>query len=279
MTIWSKAATKSVVNRSTLLTNTPLLTVVSTLREGEPEPMLALEGFNWGTGISDAWSKVASVAPKVVVFLVILVLGRIVVGFLRRAFRKVLDRAGFNRVVERAGLTKALSMSGRTPSATVAKLLGYALMLLVVTTAFAVFGANNPVSQMLNQIVAFLPKVFVAIAIVVVAGFVARVVRELVAGLLKGKVSNADLLAKIAGVAVLVIGGFAALNQLQIAPAIINGLFYAMLAIMVGSAIIAIGGGGIGPMRRQWEKAVNRIERPVDVDLTNAAEPRQTVDR
>ena len=239
--------------------------------------MLALEGFNWGSGISDAWSKVASIAPKVVVFLVILVLGRIVVGFLRRAFRKVLDRAGFNRVVERAGLTKALSMSGRTPSATVAKLLGYALTLLVVTTAFAVFGANNPVSQMLNQIVAFLPKVFVAIAIVVVAGFVARVVRELVAGLLHGKVSNADLMAKGAGVGVMVIGAFAALNQLQIAPAIINGLFYAMLAVLVGSAIIAIGGGGIGPMRRQWEKAVNKIERPVDVDLTRT-ESRQTVD-
>ena len=239
--------------------------------------MLALEGFNWGSGISDAWSKVASIAPKVVVFLVILVLGRIVVGFLRRAFRKVLDRAGFNRVVERAGLTKALSVSGRTPSATVAKLLGYALTLLVVTTAFAVFGANNPVSQMLNQIVAFLPKVFVAIAIVVVAGFVARVVRELVAGLLQGKVSNADLMAKGAGVGVMVIGAFAALNQLQIAPAIINGLFYAMLAVLVGSAIIAIGGGGIGPMRRQWEKAVNKIERPVDVDLTRT-ESRQTVD-
>ena len=239
--------------------------------------MLALEGFNWGSGISDAWSKVASISPKVVVFLVILVLGRIVVGFLRRAFRKVLDRAGFNRVVERAGLTKALSMSGRTPSTTVAKLLGYALTLLVVTTAFAVFGANNPVSQMLNQIVAFLPKVFVAIAIVVVAGFVARVVRELVAGLLQGKVSNADLMAKGAGVGVMVIGAFAALNQLQIAPAIINGLFYAMLAVLVGSAIIAIGGGGIGPMRRQWEKAVNKIERPVDVDLTRT-ESRQTVD-
>ncbi len=240
--------------------------------------MLALEGFNWGSGISDAWSKVATIAPKVVIFLAILVLGRIVVGFIRRAARKVLDRAGFNRVVERAALSKALSMSGKTPSATVAKLLGYALMLLVVTTAFAVFGADNPVSQMLNQIVAFLPKVFVAIAIVVVAGFVARVVRELVAGLLNGKVGNADMMAKGAGTAVMVIGAFAALNQLEIAPAIINGLFYAMLAIIVGSAIIAIGGGGIGPMRRQWEKTVSKIERPVDINLTHT-ESRQTVDR
>ena len=40
---------------------------------------------------------------------------------------------------------------------------------------------------------------------------------------------------------------FAALNQLQIAPAIVTGLFYAVLAVVVGSAIVAIGGGGILP--------------------------------
>ena len=40
-----------------------------------------------------------------------------------------------------------------------------------------------------------------------------------------------------------------------------NGLFYAALAIIVGSAVIAIGGGGITPMRSQWEKALSKIEQ------------------
>jgi hypothetical protein len=34
-----------------------------------------------------------------------------------------------------------------------------------------------------------------------------------------------------------------------------------MLAIIAGSAIVAIGGGGIQPMRQQWEKALNRMEQ------------------
>jgi hypothetical protein len=38
-----------------------------------------------------------------------------------------------------------------------------------------------------------------------------------------------------AGRAILVIGIFAALDQLQIAPVIVNGLFYALLAIMAAS--------------------------------------------
>ena len=56
------------------------------------------------------------------------------------------------------------------------------------------------------------------------------------------------------------VGVFAALNQLQIAPAIVNGLFYAVLAIVAGSAIIAIGGGGIAPMQERWRPALQRYD-------------------
>ena len=44
---------------------------------------------------------------------------------------------------------------------------------------------------------------------------------------------------------------FAALNQLEIAPAIVNGLFYALLIAIVGSVVVAFGGGGI-PVAREY---------------------------
>jgi H+/gluconate symporter-like permease len=56
------------------------------------------------------------------------------------------------------------------------------------------------------------------------------------------------------------IGVFAALSQLKIAPAIVNGLYYAILAIIVGSAVVAIGGGGIATMRRYWEQTSASLE-------------------
>jgi hypothetical protein len=56
------------------------------------------------------------------------------------------------------------------------------------------------------------------------------------------------------------LGIFAALDQLNIAPAIVNGLFYALLAVAAGSAIVAIGGGGIVPMRQKWEQALQKTE-------------------
>lgn len=65
-------------------------------------------------------------------------------------------------------------------------------------------------------------------------------------------------MATTAGVLILGVGIFAALNQIEIAPAIVNGLFYALLAIVAGSAIVAIGGSGIVPLRAYWEQALDR---------------------
>ncbi|MDH4144989.1 MAG: hypothetical protein OEY23_07450 [Acidimicrobiia bacterium] len=230
------------------------------------------DDFSFGQGVSDAWSRVATIAPKVLAFVAILIIGRIVAGILAKAFRRVLDRIGFNRVVERAGLTNPLSTAKLGPSAFVAKLGYYALMLIVVQTAFAAFGANNPVSMTLQRIVAYLPRVFVAIAILVVGGFVARAVRDLLGDMLDD-VAQGQLMAKAGSIGVMVIAGFAALSQLQIAPAIINGLFYAMLAVVVGSAIVAVGGGGIAPMRRQWERTLHRMGADDTVDLTRHDAP------
>ena len=100
---------------------------------------------------------------------------------------------------------------------------------------------------------------FVAIVIIVVAAAIAKAATDLLTNLLSG-VSGGQVMAKGAGIAVLVFGAFAALDQLQIAPRIVTGLWYAILAIVVGSAVVAIGGGGIKTMQRYWERATTKAE-------------------
>jgi hypothetical protein len=95
--------------------------------------------------------------------------------------------------------------------------------------------------------------------IVVVAAAIAKAATDLLTNLLSG-VSGGQVMARGAGIAVLVFGAFAALDQLQIAPRIVTGLWYAILAIVVGSAVVAIGGGGIKTMQRYWERATTTAE-------------------
>ena len=63
---------------------------------------------NYGTGISSAWSNVATFVPKFLVFLIILVVGWLIARLITKAISAVLTRIGFDRVVERGGIKKAL---------------------------------------------------------------------------------------------------------------------------------------------------------------------------
>ncbi len=214
---------------------------------------------DFSRGIEDAWARIATFVPKLLGFLVVLIVGYFVAKAIGKIFDKVLERVGFDKAVERGGVKKALANSKYDASSIVSKVVFYALFLLVLQLAFGVFGAN-PVSRMIEGVVAYLPKVFAAIVIVVVAAAIAAAVKEIIESALGG-LSYGKGLALGASVAILTVGGFAALSQLQIAPAIINGLFYAILAIVVGSAVIAIGGGGIQPMQQRWQQAMVRWDQ------------------
>lgn len=211
-----------------------------------------------GQTLGDAWARVVELTPQIALFLVILIVGWIIARVVARVLDKVLEKVGFDRWLERGGVRRAMAGTDYDASDLLSKIVFYALFLVVLQLAFGVFGPN-PVSDLIDGVVAYLPNIFVAIIILVVAAYLASAVRDITRGALGG-VGYGRALATGAYVAVLVIGVFAALAQLQIAPAIVNGLFYALLAIVVGSAIVAIGGGGIGPMRQRLERWLDSAE-------------------
>ena len=210
-------------------------------------------------GLGDAWASVATFIPKLIGFLLILLIGYFIAKAVAKVLDGVLERVGFDRMVERGGVGKALSKSSYDASSLLGKILFYVLMLFVLQLAFGLFG-DNPISDLITGAIAYLPKVFAAIVIVVVGSAIAAGVKEIVEASIGG-LSYGRTLALAASVAILVITGFAALNQLEIAEDIVNGMFYALLAIVVGSAVVAVGGGGIQTMKRYWERAATRAER------------------
>src|SRR5438034_5182119 len=222
-----------------------------------PEEGIML-GINIQEGLTDAWTGIASFVPKFLGFLVILVVGFFIAKLIQRLVDGLLERVGFDRWVERGSLREALARSRFDASDVLGLLAFWTVFLLVLQLAFGVFGPN-PISDLLFGIISYLPNVFVAVVILVIAAALARVVTDLLLATL-GAVTGGQWIARGAGLSILVLGIFMALNQLAIAPAIVNGLFYAMLAIVVGSAIVAIGGGGIRTMQHYWERAAVNFE-------------------
>ncbi len=237
---------------------------------------LTLGAVQWSQGITDAWSQVSRFVPKLFAFLVILLVGYMVVKLIAKALDSVLTRVGFDKAVERGGVKKALAKSKYDASDLVSKVAFYALFLLVLQAAFGVFG-TNPVSLLIAGVIAFLPKVIVAVVIVVVAASVAAAARELIQASLGG-LSYGSGLANAAAMTIIAVGGFAALNQLQIATPIVNGLFYAILASVVGVTVIAVGGGGIKPMQARWESSLKKYDEEKPRMAEEAKGARERID-
>lgn len=211
-----------------------------------------------GDSFENAVDSAIEVLPQVLLFIVILIVGFIAARVLASLLDTILEKVGFDRWVERGGVKRALANTPYDASDFLAKLVYYALVLFTLQLAFGVFGPN-PISELLEGLIAYLPNIFVAVLIIVVAAYVASAVRD-IAGAALANAEFGGLLTKLAYWAIIVVGVFAALDQLEIAPTIVTGLFYALLAIVAGSAIVAIGGGGIQPMRSRWEAFLDRAE-------------------
>jgi len=208
--------------------------------------------------LRDGLTTVVEFVPKLVLFLIILVIGIIVVKAIGKALSALLEKVGFDRAVERGGVKKALANSKMDASDIVAKLVYYTLMLFVLQLAFGVFGAN-PISDLLTQVISFLPSLIVAIIILVVAAAIAAAVKTLVEGTLGG-LSYGKALANGASVFILFLGVVAALNQVGVATTVTTPVLITILATIGGVIVIGVGGGLIKPMQHRWEGYLTRAE-------------------
>lgn len=209
-------------------------------------------------GLSDAWSSVATFVPKFVGFLVILLIGWLIAKTVATIVNKVLERVGFDRLVERGGINQMLARSKYDASDLLAKLAYYAILLIALQLGFGVFGPN-PVSDMLNGIVAWLPKAAVAILIVVVAAAIARAVRDIVTNVLSG-LSFGSMLGRLAAIFIWGVGIIAALNQIGVATSVTTPILITVLATIGGIMVVGVGGGLVRPMQQRWEGWLSNLE-------------------
>ena len=226
-------------------------------------------------GVVEEFARtVGRVLPQAGLCVLILAVGYLAARLLAAAVDRVLGRVGFDRAVVRGGVGRVLERTRYDPSDLLAKLVFWLVLLVAAQLAFGVFG-QNPVSDLLTGVIAFLPNVFVAVVILVLAAAIAALVREVVQAAV-GALAYGPTLAAVASGAVLVVGGFAAASQLRIAPGILNAVFYALLATVAGSAIVAIGGAGIVPLRDRWERVLTRLEQEAPQVREQAREARET---
>lgn len=230
-----------------------------------------------GQGLTDAWSTVVSTAPMVIGFLVILVLGWIISYFVGKLLGRLLARVGLDRAVDRTPVGEYFRRGKYGASQLIGKIAYYTLVLVTLTLAFNVFGTGNPVSQLLNSVVAWIPHAFVALVIVVVAVALAKMARDLISGALGG-LSYGPFLATVAWIFIVALGAIAALNQIGVATTVTQPVLIAVLATVGGILVVGVGGGLIRPMQQRWTGWLTTLERETGRASDNTAYERGRAD-
>jgi len=215
--------------------------------------------MNFGDSLRNVFDTVVRTLPQIAVFILVLVIGWIIAKVLRKVVDKLLQKVHFNRLTERGWLGRAMDRSEYSASGLVAALVYYAVLLITLQLAFGVFGPN-PISNLLNAIVAWIPQAIVAVILVVIAAAIGHALKNLIDGAI-GELSYGRILGTIAEIFVVALGVIAALNQVGIATAVTTPVLIAVLATV--GAVIAIGvGGGLGALaERLRERDVPRPRR------------------
>jgi hypothetical protein len=154
-----------------------------------------------------------------------------IANVLSRTVMVVLRRIGFERLGTRIGLARLAQRTEVRPNTvTILRRIVYwfvFLLFLLVPTVDAL--GLTVANSILNELIVHIPNVFVAGLLLflrtLAASFVADIVRGATAA---AGVGQPHLFAAIAGCAIIAFAGLIALEQLQIAPALLNILFTAV---------------------------------------------------
>ena len=213
--------------------------------------------ISYTEGIESAWADLVAFVPKVVLAVAVFIIGRFVAKAIKSVAEKVLTKIQFNAFVNRSGLGELLGNTGVSDAgALLAKVIYFALMILVLQLTIGTFG-DTAVQDALNDMINFIPQLIIAIIIVVLTGVVATKVGEVTTAAV-GSQSYGPALTKAAVAGIWLIGGFAALNQVEIAQDIVNVLFTTIAATIGFVIVIMFGVGGIQAARDEfWPKVFN----------------------
>lgn len=194
--------------------------------------------------LSSAMSLLFAAVPRVLGFLVILAVGWIVAALIDKGVVALLRAVHFDGVAERAGLAGMARSIRRSPSAVMGAIAKWFVRLIALVVAFDALGVPA-VSQVLHQLVLWVPNLAVALLVLVLGGMAANALADIVRGAAaKGRIERPDLVALVARGAVWGFAILVALYQIGVAGALLDIVLMAIVGAVALATGLAFGLGG-----------------------------------
>jgi len=194
----------------------------------------------------DAFSMILSAIPRILGFIVIVAIGWFVSSVLARGVMGLLRAIRFDELMQRSGLADFMNKmgTGLDSAGVIAGLVKWIVRIVVLLVAFDVLGLPA-VSDVMRQLLLWLPNLVVAIFVLFIGGIAARALGNIVRGATaEAGFVNPETLSNVVRTTVWSFAIVVAINQLGIATNLITTLFTGFVAALAIALGLAFGLGG-----------------------------------
>jgi hypothetical protein len=220
--------------------------------------------------LAGALNTFLSAIPRVIGFAVVLIVGWIISSLFAKGVQALLHAVKFNELARRSGFADFVQKMGvkEDSAGVIAGIVKWFVRLITLVVAFDTLGLPA-VSNVLQQLLLWLPNLVVALVVLVIGGLAAKALSQLVRGAsAEAGFSNPDMLATVTRVAIWGFTIIVAVNQLGIATTLINTLLVGLVGALSLAFGLAFGLGGrdraaqvLASISRNVQQAGPRLER------------------
>ena len=220
--------------------------------------------------LAGALNTFLSAIPRVIGFALVLIVGWIISSLFARGVQALLHAVKFNELARRSGFADFVQKMGvrNDSSGVIASIVKWFVRLITLVVAFDTLGLPA-VSNVLQQLLLWLPNLVVALVVLVIGGLAANALSQLVRGTTaQAGFTNPDMLATVTKVAVWGFAIVVAVNQLGIATTLINTLLIGIVGAFSIAFGLAFGLGGrdraaqmLDTMGRNAQQAAPKLQR------------------
>lgn len=182
--------------------------------------------------------------PNLVGFLLILLIGFIIAKVVSGIARKLLEKLQLDRRLRDSSANRYVDavLPGASAANGIARVIFWLIFIFFVTAAIGALGIPAATGFM-NDVMAFLPNVIVAILIFIVAALLSGAIAGAVVRFM-GDTPTGKVVGAVAPAVIMTIAFFMILEQLQIAPEIVRIAFTAIMFALALGLALAFGLGG-----------------------------------
>lgn len=223
--------------------------------------------FTWGdvfnASLQDLWYGFMQFAPKLIVAILFFIIGWVLGSLISKAFQQVFSALKVDKLFQSVKLDEFLHRAGMKLNTGffVGEIIKWFIIIVFLLPSLNLVGLTYISSFLSEDVLGFLPRVLVAVFVLIIASVIADALsRAVIAGAKSMNLTAANMLGTITRYAIWIFAFIIAIGQLGVAAAYMQILFTGIIGMIALGGALAFGLGGKDHASRFLSKVNDQMQ-------------------